>query len=183
MRALISLLFLAPLPAMAQETVDVGLQLSLPEPPIAAGLASIRMEHEASPFGANTPPSGEAPFCLYIPEGGLEVSIHGMHDGAGGFQIRTDDAGDPAISYSITLEDLITGEGVLGAFAPDAPLLIDRPGLSDEGECAMGDNVSLNIAFPEALEASFSKVVAEELTPGRTYEYSDVITISFSAPL
>ena len=180
--ALLFTLFSVPL-ANAQDTFGVTFQLIAPEPPITAGLSGIRMEHDAGPFGTGDSPSGKAPFCLYIPDGGLEISISGLHDNAGVFRISTGDPDDPAISYTVKLEDLITGEGVLGEFTPGAPILINRPGLSDDGECALGDNVSLEIAFPDTLEASFTEIVTKQLAPGRSYEYSDVLTISFSAPL
>lgn len=177
------LLLLGGAAAHAHEDIDISLQLDVPEPPIAAGLGNIDMVQDSGPFIGDDAPSGEAPFCLYVPKQGLELSVRGQNDQAGTFYISTGNPGDPVIAYSISLEDLITGQGTLGDFTPGAPVMINRPGLSDDGECLQGDNVSLKIAFPEDLASSFAEVVKRELSPGQTYEFRDVLTIRFSAPL
>lgn len=181
MRLLLPFAALLSLSAQAQEDIGVIFELQVQEPPITSGLTGIDIQYEVDPFGSEGAPKGEAPFCLYVPVSGLEMLVSGLHDEGGRFHVRTSDMSDPPIAYTVYMDDLITGGGVLGELFPSQPLIIDRPGLSDKGECNEGDNVSLGIGFPDDIASSFSTVLEEELSPGQVYEYNDVLTISFSA--
>jgi len=186
--------------AQTQDSVDISMAVSIVAEPVS-GLEDIEIDISLGDDTATDPGSGggggappvavdpdnppviETEFCLYVPDGGLEITISGQNDSVDQFFVTSDQSTNVRISYIVALGTTDPGLNDIGSFTPGQPLVVDQPGFGDDRNCTNGgDNATLDIDFSGTAPQNFKVVVEGELTPGQTYTFTDVLTLNVSQP-
>jgi hypothetical protein len=120
-----------------------------------------------------------SPFCLYVPPTGLSLTITSDNaDENGGFFIVSED-GEYEIGYVVELASDQPGFPELEPFRSGIAQLIPQTAATSSTDCSgSDDNASLVVDFTQG--TSFRTVLLDELQPGVTYVFRDVLVLNVS---
>jgi hypothetical protein len=131
------------------------------------------------PTDPEDPPKVSSPFCLYVPPTGLSLTITSDNaDENGGFFIVSED-GEYEIGYVVELASDQPGFPELEPFRSGIAQLIPQTAATSSTDCSgTDDNASLVVDFTQG--TSFRTVLLNELQPGVTYVFRDVLVLNVS---